>query len=448
MGAATALKPSQPASANLTPNQPSPASSVLGGQLSTPDAMKVTDKRIGDIEDSTDALKPPKMDDLPPMPQPQNTSPLQIWGSAAMAMAAIGSLLTRQPLTTALNSAAAVMKSYKQGDIETANAEFARWKVSTDNAIKIHNFQMEMYKSALQKASTDERTALAELRAYAASNHDTVMEGLAREGKLIEAQRLVVDRENFGLRLQEAQPKIIEDMAFHNATTELVKTPEFKNADAIGRLHMVTRLAGELTTYQQGDGSPKDKALAQAVYKTQFPGDPTTGARPGAPDFEQWYGNEWPSWGSERGMASEDPDETSNPYSVAISEVDKALNMATPDVVGTRGLVGRVTQGIEGQFDPTTKAPARQFANQVAIVQTQVRNLVSKSKYMSKEAQDQINEIVRGMSPLDTIDDTKASLEKLKAILEQKRGSAPGVASPTGDASSMSDAELKKALGL
>ena len=240
MGAATALKPSQPASANLTPNQPSPATAALGGQQATGDqTTQAIEQHISDDEAARGAMTPPKMDDLPKMPEPKNTNPLQIWGSAAMAMAAIGSLFTRQPLTTALNSAAGVMKAYKKGDMEAANAEFERWKVSSDNAIKIHNFQMELYKADLEKVSTDERLALASLRAHAESVKDTVMAKLAGERNLIAIAHLNLDRQKHADALELQGPKLEQVHLFHQQLDVLKKSPDWAKASPADRAGMV-----------------------------------------------------------------------------------------------------------------------------------------------------------------------------------------------------------------
>src|ERR1700743_1377120 len=61
-----------------------------------------TETKIKGIEDKASALTPPKLEQIPP-PTPKSTNPAEVWGSAAMLFAGIGSLLTRRPMVSALN---------------------------------------------------------------------------------------------------------------------------------------------------------------------------------------------------------------------------------------------------------------------------------------------------------------------------------------------------------
>lgn len=242
MGAATALQPTTPPTGPLRPAAKAPtvapkaAPGIDTSELDTDQAE--LDAKLKGIGQGVDALTPPKLDDMPKMPEPQGTSPVQVWGSLAMGLAAIGSLMTRQPLTTALNSAANVMNAYKKGDQETADAEFARWKVASENAIKLHNFEMEQYKAALSKASVDEKAAMAEFTAKAnAFGHKTAAE-LGSQRNAIEAKKLVMDGERLGMQMQEAYPKVVAAKAAKDAMDELQRSPEFKAADSMKRLSM------------------------------------------------------------------------------------------------------------------------------------------------------------------------------------------------------------------
>lgn len=206
-----------------------------------------TEKRLAAINEATGALQPPTAAQLPPPPQPKNTNPLEIWGSSAMTIAAIGSLFTRGHLTTALNSAAAVMKAYKQNDLDAANAEFERWKASSELAIKQQNFQMEAYKAALQKASVDEKGALAQFQAYAHAFGDETAAQVAQTRGMEAVQRLMLDYDKNNEKLQENADKIVHAKSFMDAYNELQQKPEFQKADAATRLQMVSRLGSTLS---------------------------------------------------------------------------------------------------------------------------------------------------------------------------------------------------------
>lgn len=86
---------------------------------------------------------------LQPFQPPKQTSPLQMWGSAAMIFAAFGSMFTRQPMTTALNAMAGVMTSYRKGDQQAFDNAMEVWKANSDQAIKLGEFEMRAYEAAM-----------------------------------------------------------------------------------------------------------------------------------------------------------------------------------------------------------------------------------------------------------------------------------------------------------
>ena len=76
-----------------------------------------------------------------PFTPPAPTDPKQVWASAAMVFAGLGSLLTRQPMTTAMNAAAGAMQAFQKGDQAAANAALQQWKSAQDTALKIADFE-------------------------------------------------------------------------------------------------------------------------------------------------------------------------------------------------------------------------------------------------------------------------------------------------------------------
>lgn len=87
---------------------------------------------------------------VPPKPQFQQTTPAQAWGSAAMVFAALGSLLTRTPLTTAMNAMAGVMKGFREGDQQAFDNNFKVWQAESENAYRLASFELEAYHAAIQ----------------------------------------------------------------------------------------------------------------------------------------------------------------------------------------------------------------------------------------------------------------------------------------------------------
>lgn len=120
--------------------------------------------KLSELHKQEDALQPPPPPAPAPPPQEKNTSPVEEWGSIAMAVATLGSAMTRQPMTNALNAAGRVMQAYKQRDDDTFNRELAEWHTQTDYALKLHEYQNERYKEALDKIRGGEQGALDELK--------------------------------------------------------------------------------------------------------------------------------------------------------------------------------------------------------------------------------------------------------------------------------------------
>lgn len=83
-------------------------------------------------------------------PKPPQTSPEQTWGGAAMAVAALGGLLTHTPAAVAMNAMAGVLNATKQGDAEKAKQEFDRWKVAHEAAGKMVDYTLKLYDEALK----------------------------------------------------------------------------------------------------------------------------------------------------------------------------------------------------------------------------------------------------------------------------------------------------------
>ena len=91
---------------------------------------------------------------MKPFQPPQQTPMVKQWGSAAMIFAALGSLFTRQPLTTALNAMAGVMKAYREGDQKNLDNSMEIWKANSEQAIKLADFEMQAYRTAMEGIHT------------------------------------------------------------------------------------------------------------------------------------------------------------------------------------------------------------------------------------------------------------------------------------------------------
>ena len=87
-------------------------------------------------QDTDAGIKKMDSEKLPPPPEMKaapnakdyQTNPMETYGSAAMFLATFGSLLTKHPLTSALNSGAAVMNAAQKKDSDSFNNALKQWK--------------------------------------------------------------------------------------------------------------------------------------------------------------------------------------------------------------------------------------------------------------------------------------------------------------------------------
>jgi len=210
-------------------------------------AFKDVDKAQGEVK-AAEGLKPPDLQ-LPPQPTVKQTDPQKVWTSAAMVLAAVGSLWSRQSITSAMTAATGVINAYRQGDQEAANAALASWKINNENLIKIHDYQQEAYRDALSAAQSDEKGALSKAQALGYAMNDPIV---AESRTVEELGRILEERDRQMLLLQESIPKVLEGAAAKEAAEELQASPEYQRADKIGKAKMFAKLMNEVapSTYK------------------------------------------------------------------------------------------------------------------------------------------------------------------------------------------------------
>lgn len=105
-------------------------------------------ENIGEKVEKTPDIKVPE---LTKVPKPEIHSPLDAFGSAAGWISVFGSMLTRRPLINSLNASAAVINAQREGDEKKFKDSMEIWKAETENASKLHQFEMDTYKSVMDK---------------------------------------------------------------------------------------------------------------------------------------------------------------------------------------------------------------------------------------------------------------------------------------------------------
>lgn len=175
-------------------------------------------------------------------PQAQIRSPLEAFGSTAAVIGALAGLLTRRPLTTGLNAAAAAITSARQGDWENYKLQYNNWKANTDQALQVFDLQNQQLKTIIdsEKLSVDQK--LAKARMLGELNHDQVQVQAAQTGDLLSLAQLQTTRERMGEQWAVLQPKIEAEHQRLLALKDVTNSDAFKNADPLTRARMINEV--------------------------------------------------------------------------------------------------------------------------------------------------------------------------------------------------------------
>jgi hypothetical protein len=103
----------------------------------------------------------PHLRDVPKPPHEEFRDSLQVFSSPAIILATLGSLMTRQPATAALNAGAAAMEAFHKGDQEQIKLHMDQWKQATDWMIAQNGIEIQRYNASWKKygAQVDARKA-------------------------------------------------------------------------------------------------------------------------------------------------------------------------------------------------------------------------------------------------------------------------------------------------
>jgi hypothetical protein len=196
----------------------------------------------------TDATKP-----FSPPPQ---TDPKAVWASTAMLMAGLGSLFTRQPLTTAMNAAAGVIKAYRDGDTAAAQSAFTQWKAAQDAALKVANFEQDTYRNLIdqlrdmrdatgKEAEAKRKDIMAQFNAQGVALQDQIA---AQEKSADEAIRVFDARQMWARMMALSGGKVEEQNDLQQSLEALKRSPKYERAlraDSLDGGHRTLDLIGE-----------------------------------------------------------------------------------------------------------------------------------------------------------------------------------------------------------
>ena len=191
-----------------------------------------------------------------PKPTPKLTKPEDMWASAAMIFAALGSVLSRRHASTALNAAATVLDTFKKNDKEATDLAFSTWKAENENYMKVANCKMQAYNAAMgqidkrkaeaiRAGSAQDKTAEAKLKALSHAFEDPAMLRELERGGLAAAMELQQTREKQKLALDKNSRDLEQKYEIHQRKQAMLQSDEYKAAVAAKDQYTLARLWSE-----------------------------------------------------------------------------------------------------------------------------------------------------------------------------------------------------------
>ena len=176
----------------------------------------------------------PKLQNMPEAPQDNFRNPMEAFGSFGSVLAVFGSLMTRAPMTAALNAAASAIKGYHEGDQQVIQRNMEKWHVETQKALQQNQKELEAYKAAMEKVGISMQDRAAKLNALAAASRDNLTMANLQLSNIGAVEENLRARLSAGIQLQRLQQDyeikmMLNQLRYGSLTTEQKK----KNDDIL-----------------------------------------------------------------------------------------------------------------------------------------------------------------------------------------------------------------------
>lgn len=397
---------------------------------------------------STGAMGMPPAPQLQNFPQPMQEdtrNPLEVFDvfkNPAIILAGLGSLFTRQGLTTAFNSAAGAVNGFRSGQQQVFERQKEKWKQEAEKALQQNSIEIEKYKTAM--AIRDMSARQAAVWEIASRSGDANMQAFIRNGDIDGAYNLMVKREEAGEKANEAflveSAKIKARSGAAGADADYIKAiGEYREAPPTGRYAM----------------TPEGREIMRAVHES-FPNY----------DYKVWLGS---SAGAKvegaaevRAQAGTLAALTKQRAGIESFEQNtrvqgrRLLELAQKiDKTGIPAIESWIRAGGRATGDPDVAA----FDTQLQVYKPEVAKILfnpNLTGVVTEGARHEAGEILSGNITAPVLKRVVELLEKdfdtrkeaLDNEISKVKGELHGSASKTNSASGMSNDELKKALGL
>lgn len=194
-----------------------------------------------DYPEAPEFKKPPERKETPA------TDPMKTLGSLASVLAVLGSLRTRAPLTSALNSMSAALTAAHQGDQERAKEERQKWQDQMETGLKENQDMLQKYTMALQKHRFNMDAVQGDFAEIAAEYQHTTMQAAQAAGSVDRQWSIVKD-------MTGMQSKAVDSYLTHKEHQEQIAATAQAHRDAMDARKDAAESKG-WQVFQKADGS-------------------------------------------------------------------------------------------------------------------------------------------------------------------------------------------------
>lgn len=180
------------------------ANKELGAiQQTRSDTLSAFQKQLSELQKQA-----PQKPDVKPFEAPKQVDPTSVFGSLAGIFATIASFETKTPMTTALNALAGGMKAIKEGNLNAYQQAFQEWKVNSDYAFKMSDWENQHYLQNIELAKTNYGVAMDNLNAQANALKDKAALFTLQSQGIEGLGNLIAARQRLNIAGMEAQAKM------------------------------------------------------------------------------------------------------------------------------------------------------------------------------------------------------------------------------------------------
>ena len=203
---------------------------------------------------------PPPAPFMSPPPTPPEFNPAHAWGSTAMVLAMMGSMLTRHPLTAALNAGAQVMKAYRDNDQAAADQAYSVWQAQNANALNMAKYELEAYNSAIKENQGNDKAMTSALLAIASATKNSAIfaanDANGLQGVLDLVSKMGKSNASLAAQSDKLVTMQLENQAWNEWQAENPKPTDPSQMPAWTNQALAARKSIFSTSAAAGDGTP------------------------------------------------------------------------------------------------------------------------------------------------------------------------------------------------